>query len=153
MRSAAAEIAVQRLMYLLVGWVRVAPEERGDRHYHAVAAVATLSGLLEEKGLLYRMKLTRRRVWSAQSFESGNLGAGDLRDRQHTGLHRLSASKHQAGAALLKPAAKARAIELKLITQHIQERRIRSRLNRMAPAVYMYDERLWCRHLLYLLFP
>src|SRR5580658_10962612 len=66
------------------------------------------------------MRLLRR----AQAFESHHLALGHRRDRHAAGAHGFAVDMYGAGAALAKAAAETRAIEPKIVAQHIEQRRL-----------------------------
>src|SRR3546814_21148732 len=77
MRSAAAEITLQRLLDVAVARIGVFVEQRLRGHDHAVDAVAALRGLLVDEGLLARVRLVDR----AEPFERRYLAACRPRHR------------------------------------------------------------------------
>src|SRR5579872_6242547 len=81
MRSAAAEIAREFLLDLLVAGVLGLGEKCRRLHDHAVDAIAALHGLLVDKGLLDGMRLLRR----AEPLQRDDLLVGDRRDGDAAG--------------------------------------------------------------------
>src|SRR5438445_8352165 len=77
MRAAAAKVVRQLGFDLLFRRLRVALQQGGGLHDHAVDAVAALHGLLLDEGLLDWMRIRVR----AQPFERHHL-AGDRRKRR-----------------------------------------------------------------------
>jgi hypothetical protein len=65
----------------------------------------------------------------------------EVRDRHHAGAHGRAVDKHRAGAALGEPAAELRAIELEVIAQHIEQRRVRLGLDRAGCTVHLQADR------------
>ena len=60
-------MAVQRLLDVALGGLRLSIQQRLGRHHHAVAAVAALAGLLVDEGFLQRVQLLR----TAKTFDRG----------------------------------------------------------------------------------
>ncbi len=93
-----------------------------DFHDHAVDAVAALRGLLVDEGFLHRMQFLRR----AEAFQRHHLLLRvHGRQRRDAGADRGAVDMDSAGAALAKPAAEARAVKLKVVAQHIEQRHLR----------------------------
>src|SRR5260370_14986997 len=118
MRSAAAEVVLERLADVALGgagWP--AREEGGGLHHHAVDAVAALSRLLLDEGLLDGMGLLR----GPQAFEGHHL-ALDLRDGRHTGSERLAVDQDRAGSALREPAAELGTVQAEVVAQDVEQR-------------------------------
>jgi hypothetical protein len=76
--GAAAEVAAERGLDVVVGGVRVAVDEGFGRHHHAGCAVAALDGALGDERLLQRMHRTVRR----EPFD-GRHRVAVGRDREH----------------------------------------------------------------------
>src|SRR3546814_10671908 len=70
MRSAAAEITLQRLLDVAVARIGVFVEQRLRGHDHAVDAVAALRGLLVDEGLLDRVRLVDRSEENTSELQS-----------------------------------------------------------------------------------
>src|SRR5215813_821188 len=104
MRATAAEIILQLGFDLLLGWVRVAPQQRGGLHDHAVDAVPALYRLLLDEGLLYRMRM----AVGAEALERDDVAGVDRGERYDARPHRLAIHENRAGSALTQAAAKAR---------------------------------------------
>src|SRR5215469_2848627 len=99
--AAATEVAVQFFANLLVGWMRMVPEQRRCGDDHAITAVATLGRLLFEKRLLDWVEL----LGGTQPLQGRDLRSTDLRDWQRAGADRLGSAQHQAGATLFQSTA------------------------------------------------
>jgi hypothetical protein len=56
MTSAATEIALERLFYVVVARLRILFQERRSGHDHAIRAVSALRSLLVDEGLLERVE-------------------------------------------------------------------------------------------------
>src|SRR4051794_23829119 len=96
MRTAAAEVAGQPLLYLFEVRLGRPIEKRLRRHDHAVGAIAALGGLFRDESGLQRVGFLRR----SESFESGDRTARDLSHGSDTGANGLSFEEYRAGAAL-----------------------------------------------------
>jgi hypothetical protein len=70
----AAEIPAQVLANLSRGWVRVFIQQGHRRQDHAWCAESALNGVVIDKGLLQRVKVS----FFAQPFNGGNLSAGSF---------------------------------------------------------------------------
>src|SRR5258706_12529328 len=124
----------------MLGRSRIALEQLFRRHDHAVDTVAALGRLLFDERALERMRLLER----AQAFDGRDLACGHGADRCDAGTHRLAVDQHSAGAALRQAAPEFRTVELKIIAQHIEQRRIRFGRNRTARSVdFEIDGHTW----------
>jgi len=106
--------------------LRIAVEQVGRRHDHAARAIAALSRLLIDEGLLQRVRLVER----AEPFERGHLVSLDRAYRRHAGASSRAVDQHRAGAALRQAAAVFGAIELEIVAQHVEQRRVRLGIDR-----------------------
>ena len=79
MTSAAAEIALERLLYVVVARLRILFQERRSRHDHAIRAVSALRRLLVDEGLLERVE----RVGLAEALERGDRRVTYVRNGRH----------------------------------------------------------------------
>src|SRR5688572_19441324 len=120
-RAAAAQVAGERLPDLVVARALVGREQRGGFHDHAVDAVAALHRLLLDEGLLQRVRPLR----GAQPFERDDLLAGGRGHGEATGAHGFSVHVHRTSAALREAAAKARAVEIEIVAQRVEQRHLR----------------------------
>ena len=119
-RSAAAEVAVQRRANLRARRLLVARDERRGRHDHPVDAVAALRGLLVDERLLDRMRLVGR----AESFDRRDGSAGGGGERRRARANRVAVDVHHARAALSEPAAELGAGEAEVVAQDVEQRRV-----------------------------
>ena len=71
------------------------------------------------------MKLPTR----AESFQSGYLFSSDRIDSNRARTDRLTLKDNRTRSTLSQAATKLRSIQLKIIPQHVQKRRIRSYIN------------------------
>jgi len=128
MRTAAAKVASERRAHVLLARSRVAVEQLFRRHNHAVDAVAALGGLLVDEGLLQRVQF----AWRAEAFDRRDLASRYRADRRDAGTDRLAIDQHRASAALRQAAAEFGAVELEVVAQHVEQRRVRLSGNRTA---------------------
>src|SRR5688500_11797530 len=119
-RAAAAQVAGERLPDLVVARALVGREQRGGFHDHAVDAVAALHRLLLDEGLLQRVRPLR----GAQPFERDDLLAGGGRDRHAARAHGPAVDVHRTGAALREAASEARAVEIEIVAQRVEQRHL-----------------------------
>src|SRR5712671_7672004 len=121
MRTAPADVVVERQRDLTARRRRVAVEERLGGDEDAGQAIAALARLLVEKGLLQRMRPLR----GAEPLDRQHSLADDGRDGPTAGFHRLALDQHHAGAALLETAAEFCAGEAEMVAQDVEQRRVR----------------------------
>src|SRR4030088_2472717 len=133
MGAAAAQVERQPFAHLRFGGMRRAVEDGFGAHDHAVDAVAALRRLLGDEGLLQRM----RPVHAAEAFDRHDLGLADIPDRYDAGAYRLPGDQDPAGPARRQPAAEYRAVERKIIAQHVEQRRVRLGRNVAHRAVHL----------------
>src|SRR5438876_5546747 len=86
----------------------------------------SLSRLLIDEGLLQRVRLVER----AEPFERGHLVSLDRAYRRDAGASGRAVDQHRAGAALRQAAAVFGAIELEIVAQHVEQRRVRLGIDR-----------------------
>src|SRR5262245_29874670 len=130
-RAAAAEIAVEALAHLLLARPRIGIEQCLRAHDHAVGAVAALRRLLADEGALERVRFVDR----AQPLDGGDTGIAERPDLGDAGADWPPVGQHRAGAALGKAAAELGAVELEIVAQNIEQRRVRLGRHRPAHAV------------------
>jgi hypothetical protein len=112
--------------------MRIPIEQSLGGHDHAVHAVAALCSLFVDKSLLQRMRMRD----ASQAFQRRDLLIAYGAHRERARAHRLARHDHGARTALRKPATESRAIQLKVITQHIEKRSCGIRINGMRFSVY-----------------
>jgi hypothetical protein len=117
--AAPAQVAVQGLpdVFARRGGVLLQQVHRG--HHHARGAVAALSGLLVEEGLLDRMQAAAGR----QPLD-GRDRAVRARDRQVAGGPGAPVDQHEARPAQAQPATEARPGEAQVMAENIEQRRV-----------------------------
>ena len=93
------------------------------RDQNARQAIAALTRLLVEKGLLQRVRPLRR----AQTLDGEDGLAGDGRDGLAAGFLGMAVDQHHAAAALLRTAAEFRPDEAEMVAENIEQRRVRVR--------------------------
>src|SRR6266536_2003476 len=136
MRAAAAEPRRHRLLDLVLGGMPVPLQEGGGGHDHPVRAVAALRGLVVDEGFLDGVRLLDR----AEPLERGDRLGRSGHGRRDARANRPVAEVDGAGPTLGEAAAEARPIQVELVAQDVQERRVGRRLNHVAPAVHGYDQ-------------
>ena len=117
MRAAAADIAIERGRDLRARRRRILVEQRLGRNHDAGETIAALAGLLVDEGLLQRVRASR----ASQSLDGGDGLAGDAPYRLAAAFLRLAVDQHHAAAALLEPAAEARAHQAEFVAQDIEQ--------------------------------
>src|SRR5690606_2441709 len=116
-RGTAAEIAVHRLVDVLVGRLRISREQRGGRHDLARLAVPALHDVqIEPGGLDFLAELG-----GANALDGGDGSGANRRDGCYTGADRRAVDVDRAGPALGHSASVLGAFQIELITQHPQE--------------------------------
>src|SRR5262249_1238821 len=119
--AATTEMSGEFSADLAVTGLRI-PLQQGLRpHHDAGNAVAALRGLLLDEGALDCRRLRRR----AQAFERRHLLALHQHPRRHGGEYSLAVDDDRARAALSEPATIFGGVELELIAQDIEQRRVR----------------------------
>src|SRR5262245_10843896 len=131
MGAAAAEIGRQRRAHIRRVRLRIAVEQLLGGHDHAIGTVAALRRLLLDERRLQWMRVRDR----AETFAGGDLARRDRADRGDAGARGLAVDQHGAGAALRQSAAELGAVELEIVAQHVEQRRVGLGRNRAAHAV------------------
>ena len=116
-RAAAADVLVERVEQRRVIRIRVCRHRRGDRHDHAVDAVAALRRLLIEEGLLHRMGL----LGPTESLRRDDLTTHRLSDGRQARADGLVTEDDGAGTAFADRAAGTDALEVELVAQHVHQ--------------------------------
>src|SRR5215470_661226 len=88
--------------------------------------------LLDESGL-QRVELLKR----PKTFERDDLGLRKRTDRHGAGARRSAVDEHRAGAALTEPAAEFGSVELKIVAQHVEQRRVQIGCHAVHRAVHL----------------
>src|SRR5581483_4774882 len=117
--GAAAEIARDRFLDLLVGRRAALAEQAVRRHQHARRAVAALHRVVFPEGFLERMQPFVLR----QSFHGDDLVALGLHGENHARLHGPPVPHHRARAAAPDHAAHVSAGESQSVAQKMREQR------------------------------
>src|SRR5271169_6907228 len=117
MRSAAADIVVERGGNLRARRREIFVKQRLGRDQDAGETVTALTGLLVDKSLLQRVRALRR----AQPLDGDDMLAGDAPHRLGAAFLGLAVDQHHAAAALLEPTAEARAHEAEFVAQKIEQ--------------------------------
>src|SRR5579862_7575671 len=116
----------------------------GSLDHHSVLAVAAMRDLDVDPRLLNRMQHRRRRRRTAllrpqsrQALERRHRTATDSSQRRHARPNLLAVQKHRTSTTLRKAATKPRAVQMKLVVQDVQERRIKARRDRVNQSVHL----------------
>ena len=116
--------------------MRVPLQERGRGHDHPVGAVAALRRLVVDERLLDGVRL----LDGAEALERGDRLVRRGERRCDAGPDRLVAEVDRARSTLGEPAAEARPVQVELVPQDVEERRVRRRLHQVALAVHANDQ-------------
>ncbi len=128
---AAAEVALERLLDLLVGGLGISVEQSFGGHDHPRGAEAALHRPVLNESLLQRMQLAVRSQ-PLNRFHARSIGAGGLSD---AGAHRIAVHDHRAGPAVPLAAAVLGPREMQLVPQHLQQSSLGADLDLMGRAV------------------
>lgn len=118
MRTAAADDLIECFTDVFFGGVGVFFQKCRRGHDHAVQAIAALSSLGIEEGLLDRMEL----AVFGQPFQRGDFPTLKALAGAEAGWFGFGVDKHHAGATLMKATAIFCAIDRELISQDIEQR-------------------------------
>src|SRR5271165_5405552 len=111
--------------------------------HHPVLAVTAVRHLNIDPGLLQRMqhrscsggsRLLRPK--SRQPLECRDLLPGNRSHRGHTRPNLLPVQQHRAGTTLRKTTTKARPMQMQLVMQNVEKRRIKTRAHAMRKPVH-----------------
>src|SRR6476469_3175513 len=94
--GAAADVALQRLLDLVLGRARVLAQQRGRTHEHPGRAVAALESVMLVEGLLQRRQL----LALAEPFDGLDARAVRLDGEKHAALDERAVEDHRARAAV-----------------------------------------------------
>src|SRR3954447_6618008 len=119
-RAAPTQVRLHVLADLSVGRVAALLDKGIGAHHHARNAVAALGGLLLKKSPLQSTRL----VAGSEALQGRDLPVFDERHRRETREDRRPVDHHGAGAALAQAAAELGGMELQLIAEHVEERRV-----------------------------
>src|ERR1700733_3835513 len=104
MRTAAAEVTVERGLDLRAGWIRISLQQRGGAHQDSGYAIAALQRLLGDKGALKRVRI----LLAAKAFDGGDVFISDGPQRRVAGIDGVVVDDHSTGAAFAGAAAEMR---------------------------------------------
>ena len=107
------------------GFGDVVSRKVGQRDDQPARAVAALRGVLVEKRALHGVEL----AVSRQTLDRDDLAALELGHGADAAQHLLAVGDHRAGPALLQPAAELGAHQPEPVAQHVDQRRVRVRLD------------------------
>ena len=120
MRAAAAQMPTQSLDDFVLARLRRAVQQCSHCHQNAVAAVAALCSLLRQEGIPYQR--TNRIL--RQTLNGHDRMVFHRPKWCVAGLHGAAVNDDGAGAAISGAATKARALEIKVIAQQVEQWRI-----------------------------
>ncbi len=115
--GAAADVAAEPLLDLLVAHEGVGADGAGRRHHHARDAIAALAGAGLVEGLLENAHL----AGPGQVLHRLDGRALHLGGRHEARLHQHAVDEHRARAALARPAAFLGAGQVQVVAQEIQQ--------------------------------
>src|SRR5262249_57692629 len=116
---------------ILLARLRLALEQLGRHHDHAVGAIAALRRLFVDERLLQRVRL----LDGAKTLERRDLLVADIPDRRHAGTRRFCVEQYRTGAALPKAASEFGPIEPKVVAKDVEQGRVGLGRDRVALAV------------------
>src|ERR1700682_2357877 len=124
-------MSLERLLDVGLARFRVATEQRLRGHDHSVAAIAALTGLFANERALQHTRLSRR----AQPLDRRDPALAGAADGIHARALFDPVDEHTAGAALRLAAAEFGAVQLEVVAQNIEQRRIGPDLNGVSRTV------------------
>ena len=143
-RPAAAEMPVHRRADLVLGRVLRRREQIGGLDHHPVLAVTAMRHLHVDPRLLQRMQRRRssgraalRRPQRRQPFERRDALPAHRRHRRDARADLLAVQQHRAGTTLRKAATEARAMQVELVVQDVQERCVEARAHAVREPVHL----------------
>ena len=131
MRAAAAQIELELGPDLRIGRFGIPLQQGLGAHHHAGDAISALRRLLLDEGALDR----RRRLDRPEAFQGGDLLAFQQDQRRDAGQYGFAVDDHGAGAALTEAAPELRSAQLKIVGEHIEQRRRRINVQRMGTPI------------------
>src|SRR5512146_300468 len=139
-----AEMAVHGGADLVLGRVLRRRQKIGGLDHHAVLAVAAMRHLHVDPRLLQRMqrRRSRRRTpllrpQGRQALERRDRLAGDRSHRSDARADLLAVQQHRARAALRETAAEARAVQMQLVVQDVEQRSVKARGHAVHETVHL----------------
>jgi len=136
-RSAAADVAAERIVYVRVAWLRIFRQQRSGRHNHAHLAITALRHLLIEPRRLHGVASIGR-----QPFDRGDISSSHRRDPRRARASRLAIHMYRARAAERHAAAEFGARKTERIAQHPKQRRIGRYFHRLRLPIYSDRNRI-----------
>ncbi len=127
MCATAAKMRLQFGADLLIGRFGILLQQCLRPHHYSGDAVAALGRLLFHEGALDR----RGRFDCSETLKRRHLLALKQKQRRHAGQDGVAVHDHRARTALAEPAAEFGGIELDIVAQNIEQRRIRVRIDLM----------------------
>src|SRR5271165_1951926 len=114
----ATEIAVERQIDVMVGWLPDLLEQRDRAHHLAGLAVAALRDVARYPGALDCLGFR-----PGDTLDRSHLATSQPRDRHRTRAQRLAVDKHRAGTAERDPTAELGSGESEIVAQDPEQRR------------------------------
>jgi len=118
MRTASAQVSVQRRTNLGFAWTRIKREQRVGCHDNAARTITALRRLLGDECALQGVHLCD----AADTFNRGHLPARSSAERNVARLHRVTVDHDSTCAAGSDTAAEACALEFEIVAQDVQQR-------------------------------
>src|SRR4029078_13053045 len=115
--GAAADVALQRLLDLVLGRARVLTQQRGRGYQHPRRAVAALESVMLVEGLLQRRQL----LALAEPLDGLDARAVRLDGEEHAALDERAVEDHRAGAAVAGVATDVAAGEVEVVAEEMDE--------------------------------
>src|SRR5262245_1668992 len=131
MGAAAAQVCGESLAHVMLGrpWIAVEQVLRG--HDHSIDAIAALSRLLIDEGLLQRVRLLN----GSEALDRRDLGVTNRPNLCDAGACRSAVNQHGASATLGQPAPELGTVKREIVAQDVKEGRIGFGWNRVACTV------------------
>jgi hypothetical protein len=117
--AAAADIARHGVVYVLIGGVRLFPEQDSSRHKLTGLAIPALRDVKLSPGQLQRMVIVQ-----GQALDGSHLPANGAANLRHAGPHSFPVEVYRAGAALRNTTSKFGARESQEVPQYPQQRHV-----------------------------
>src|SRR6266852_1366972 len=115
--GAAADVALQRLLDLVVARARVRTQQGGRAHQHPGRAIPALERVVIAERLLERCELAVFR----EPFDGLDLRPVGLYREEHAALHELAVDDHRAGAAVPGIAADVAAGQIEVVANEVDQ--------------------------------
>ncbi len=113
--------------------LRIALEQRLRAHHHAGNAKAALRGLLLDESALHRAGIAR----ACRALRASSSRRPCKQQAARGRKDRLAVDHHRARAALAQAAAELGAVELQIVAQNVEQRRLRIGVDIVALAIHV----------------